>query len=138
MFSFFQYHRSVRAYGNLQFFGDFDISNPFKAVLFAPIGFLYAAFAPFPWQLGSVMQIMAVPETIAFYFLFPKTARGIVFAYKNMFGRSVILLTIIVMTLGFLALVEGNSGTLFRHRAVAFYLIFIFTALGISLKKNEN
>jgi hypothetical protein len=96
---------------------------------------IYAVFAPFPWQIGSVMQIMAAPETIVFYILFPVTLRGIFFAYKKRFNQSILLLSIIGGILIFLALVEGNSGTLFRHRFVAFNLLFIFTAIGLSLRR---
>ncbi len=134
---FFQYHRSVRAYGNLQFLSKADISNPVKLIFFAPLGLLYAIFAPFPWQLGNVMQIMAVPETIIFYILLPCTIKGIIFGYKKRFEQSILILSIALVILFFLALVEGNSGTLFRHRSIAFYLMLIFTAVGITLK-NEN
>jgi len=134
---FFQYHRSVRAHGSLQFLKEINISNPVKAIFYAPLGLLYAIFAPFPWQLGSVMQIMAVPETIVFYALFPCTVKGVIFAYKKRFAQSILILSIILAMLSFLALVEGNSGTLFRHRAIVFYLILMFTAAGMTLK-NEN
>jgi 4-amino-4-deoxy-L-arabinose transferase-like glycosyltransferase len=135
VFDFLDYHRGVRAYGNLQFFRNFDISNPLSALSFVPLGLIFAVFSPFPWQLGSAMQIMAVPETLIFYILFPCTLRGIAFALKKRFEESILILTIIGIMLIFLSLVEGNSGTLFRHRAVVFYLIFIFTAMGITLRK---
>ena len=131
------YHRMVRAYGNLKFFSNVNISSIGMAIAFAPVGFLYAIFAPFPWQLGSAMQIMAVPETIVFYILFPFTVKGIIMGYKKKFAQTALFLSIIVATLGFLGLVEGNAGTIFRHRAIAFYLLFIFTAVGITAK-NES
>ena len=137
IFDFLQYHRDVRAYGNLQFFKGANISSPFRVIFFAPLGLLYAIFAPFPWQLGNIMQIMAVPETILFYALFPSTVKGVIFAFKKRFGQSLLILSIVSFGLFFLALVEGNSGTLFRHRAVIFYLILIFTAVGMTLK-NET
>jgi len=137
IFEFLSYHRSVRAYGNLQFFKNLDISSFSRATSFAPLGIIYAIFAPFPWQLGSIMQIMAIPETIAFYILVPFTLKGIIFCYKKRFNQSILLLSIIFSLLIFLGLVEGNSGTLFRHRSIAFCLLFIFTAIGISLKKKR-
>lgn len=134
IFKFLDYHRSGGAYGNLAFLKDVDISSFGKLILFAPLGFLYAIFAPFPWQLGSVSQLMAVPETILFYILFPSTIKGIVFAYRNRFNQSILLLLIILIMLFFLGIVEGNIGTLFRHRSIIFHILFIFTAIGISLK----
>jgi hypothetical protein len=137
VFDFIDYHRNVRAYGNLQFFQGFDVSSPLKAIFFIPLGLVFAIFAPFPWQLGSFMQIMAVPETIVFYILFPFTLRGVIFAFKKRFETSALMLGIIGAMLIFLSLIEGNSGTLFRHRLVVFYLVFIFTSIGLTLRKKH-
>lgn len=137
IFEFLGYHRTVRAAGRLQFLKNADISSTGKVLGFIPIGLLYAIFAPFPWQLGSILQVLAAPETIIFYLLIPFTLRGIVFSYKRRIKQSLLLLSIISSILIFLALVESNSGTLFRHRFVAFNLLFIFTAAGISLKKKK-
>lgn len=137
LWEFLDYNRSVRAYGNLQFLKNVDISSPLKAIVFAPLGLFFAIFAPFPWQMGNIMQIMAIPETILFYMLAPLTIKGMVFGYKKRLNHSFLLLSIISGLLLFLALVEGNSGTLFRHRSIAFYLIFIFTSIGISLKNEK-
>lgn len=132
---FLNYHRNLRAFGSLQFFKNVDVSNVGSAIGFAPIGLLYAIFAPFPWQLGSIMQLLAAPETILFYILMPLTFKGMVFGFRKRFNQSILLLSIVFGMLFFLALVEGNSGTLFRHRFIAFNLLFIFTAVGISLGK---
>ncbi|MFC1621045.1 glycosyltransferase family 39 protein [Candidatus Omnitrophota bacterium] len=138
IFEFFDYHRSVRAAGNLQFLKNVDLSSPGRLLFFAPIGFLCAILAPFPWQIRSAIQILALPETIIFYLLLPVTIRGIIFSYRKRFNRSLVLLSIILFMLFFLGLVEGNAGTLFRHRSVAFYLLFIFTSVGMSLKDGKT
>jgi hypothetical protein len=137
IFDFLDYHRSLRAFGRLSFLKGADISTLGKAFVFTPLGLLYAIFAPFPWQLGSITQILAAPETIVFYILIPFTIKGIVFAHRKRFNQSIMLLFIIVAILFFLALVEGNSGTLFRHRFTAFNFLFIFTAVGLSLRKKN-
>lgn len=134
VWEFLDYNRSVRAYGRLQFLQGADISSAGKAIVFIPLGLFFSIFSPFPWQVGSVMQLMAIPETIVFYMLVPFTLKGIVFAYRKRFNQSIWLLSIITGIFLFLALIEGNSGTLFRHRSVAFYIVFIFTAAGISTK----
>ncbi len=135
---FFDYNRMVRSGGRLQFLKNVKVSNFGNAIAFIPLGLMYAIFAPFPWQLGSAMQIMAVPETVVFYIVFPFTLKGIFFAYKKRFNQSILLLSIITAMMIFLALIEGNSGTLFRHRFLAFNLLFIFTAIGITLRKAKR
>jgi len=138
IFEFIDYSRDVRAYGRLQFLKGFDISTLPRVLSFLPFGLFYAFFAPFPWQLGSAAQIMAVPETIVFYLLLPYTVIGIAFGYKRRFNQSLLLLSVITAVMLLLALLDSNSGTLFRHRSVVFYLLFIFTAIGISLKSNKR
>lgn len=138
IFEYLNYNRSVRAYGNLSYLEDFSISSPGKTIVFLPLGLIYALFAPFPWQVGSFMQIVAVPETLIFYFLFPFTLKGVVSAYKKNSSQILMILMIIAMIICFLAVIEGNSGTLFRHRSAAFVLLFMFTAFGISLKKKQE
>jgi len=137
LFEFLDFHRGVRAYGNLQFLKDVDISSFGRSLSFLPLGLLYAFFAPFPWQLGNIMQAMVIPETIVFYLLVPCTLRGVIFACKKRFNQSLLLLVIIAVIMFFLALIEGNSGTLLRHRYMTFSILFIFTAVGISLKKGK-
>ena len=135
LLEFLNFHRSVRAIGRLQFFKNADISSLGKLVGFAPLGLIYALFAPFPWNVGSTSQIMVIPETIIFYILFPFTLRGLVFSYKKRFNQGIFLIFIIVAIILFVSLVDSNAGTLYRHRSVAFYLLFIFTAVGLSLKR---
>ena len=135
IFEFLDYHRMARSFGRLQFLKNADISNFGSAFVFAPLGLLYAIFSPFPWQLGSFMQVVAAPETLLFYILFPLTIRGVVFAYRKRFNQTVLVLSVIAGMLLFLALIEGNSGTLFRHRFFAFNLLFIFTAVGLRLRR---
>jgi hypothetical protein len=126
MFEFLDYHRKSRAYGALKYFQHADISSLGGMLLFAPAGLFFAIFSPFPWQLGSFAQIIAVPETVLFYILIPTTIRGIIFAYKKRFNQSALLLCVIAAIMLFLGIIEGNSGTLFRHRTPAFYLFFIW------------
>ncbi|MFC1623855.1 glycosyltransferase family 39 protein [Candidatus Omnitrophota bacterium] len=137
VFKFIDFQRKNRAYGALKFFKNTDVSSLSRLALFAPLGLLFVIFAPFPWQIGSFAQIIAVPEMILFYILIPFTLRGIIFAYKKRFNQSILLLSIISGVMLFLAAVEGNAGTLFRHRAPVFCLLFIFTALGVSLKTKK-
>src|SRR5262249_21204271 len=47
---------------------DVDITNPFQAALFLPVGMLYFLTVPWPWELGSFRQSITVPET-AFWVL---------------------------------------------------------------------
>jgi hypothetical protein len=108
-----------------------DISTPFKAALFLPKGLAYFLLAPFPWMLGSIRQVLAVPETLFFYWLLPWVLRGIRDLIRDHLGSSLMVLLITAgLTLGY-ALGEGNAGTAYRHRAQILCFFLIFAAVGL-------
>jgi hypothetical protein len=128
--------RNYRAYGNLAFLKDFDFRTPLGLFAFAPLAFLVAWLAPFPWQLRSAVQFIALPEVILYYSLMPAVFVGVkrIIKYKLSEAKSIILY--ILCHLFVLAFLEGNIGTLFRHRAAV--LPFIFTLAGIGLFYNKK
>lgn len=114
-----------------------DISTPAKAVLFLPKGLVYFLLAPFPWMLGSIRQVLAVPETLFFYSLFLPMYRGIRHLIRHHLGSSLMALLITAgLTLGY-ALGEGNAGTAYRHRAQLLSFFLIFASIGIEEKKRR-
>ncbi len=115
-----------------------DISTPTKALLFLPKGLAYFLLAPFPWMLGSIRQILAVPETLFFYSLFLPMYRGVRHLIRHHLGSSLMALLITAgLTLGY-ALGEGNAGTAYRHRAQLLSFFLIFASIGIEEKKKRR
>jgi len=127
-------YRKFRAEGNLAFFSDADLSTPFKALRFLPLGLLFAWFAPFPWQISTI-QLMALPEMLLFYLLFPNLLRGMRLACRKSWGAVSSIIFFMIIMSSILALIEGNSGTLLRHRSYIIYLCFIFISVGIFRKE---
>jgi hypothetical protein len=68
--------RYWNAVGASSGFEQVDISTPGKALVFLPRGLALFLLAPFPWTLGSIRQVLAVPETLFFYWLIPWIFRG--------------------------------------------------------------
>jgi len=126
--------RANRATGGTAFLTDLDLSNPLSLALFVPAALLIAWLAPFPWQVGSMSQIMAIPEMLIYYMLIPSIFSGYRFIMKHKVnqGGLLIIVYIFIMML-VLAFIEGNIGTLFRHRAMV--LPFLFILIGIGLEK---
>lgn len=112
-----------------------DISTPSRALYYLPVGLLYFLFSPFPWQVLSLKQGIALPDVLLFYYLFPKMVRGLVWLVRNRLRESstLILMTVTISTL--YALVEGNVGIIFRHRAQVLLPLIIFAAVGITLRR---
>ncbi len=114
-----------------------DISSPTKAIFFLPKGMMYFLLAPFPWMIGSVRQLLAVPETIFFYWLIPWIVRGVRNLIRFHLGASMMVLLIAAgLTLGY-ALGEGNAGTAYRHRAQILCFFLIFASIGLDQKRSR-
>lgn len=126
--------RTWRAYGGSAFLEGWNFTNPFVLFLFAPIALFIALLAPFPWQLGSISKIITMPEMLIYYLLIPFMFSGAKFLFKYKLRESALIITYICVMILVLAFVEGNVGTLFRHRAVVLPFMFVLTGVGLAQK----
>jgi hypothetical protein len=129
------YRRGMAVTADSGFSADVDVSTPAGALLYLPVGAAHLLFAPFPWQLTSVRALLAAPETILWWLLFPATVRGVVFAVRQAFGQMSALLTFAFSLIPAYSLVHGNVGSAFRQRAQILVFLFIFYGLGSCAKK---
>jgi hypothetical protein len=110
---------------------DVDISTPGRALAFLPVGVANLLLSPFPWQMTSLRALLAAPETIAWWLMFPAALRGFWFAMRRRWSAaSPLFIFTITLTTGY-SLIHGNVGSGFRQRAQIFVFLFIFAALGI-------
>ncbi len=114
-----------------------DISTPTRALLFLPEGLTLFLLAPFPWMLGSLRQVLALPETLFFYWLIPHMLRGIRHLVRHHLNTSLMALLITGgLTFGY-ALGEGNAGTAYRHRAQLLSFFLVFAAVGLDTRQHR-
>jgi hypothetical protein len=107
-----------------------DISTPAKALAYLPRGMALFLLAPFPWDLGSIRQFLALPETLFFYWLIPWILLGILHLVRERLRTSLIALLIAAgLTFGY-SLGEGNAGTAYRHRAQLLPFLLVFAGVG--------
>lgn len=112
-------------------FEQVDISTPGKALAYLPRGMALFLLAPFPWMIGSIRQVLAVPETLFFYWLIPWVIRGARDLLKADLAKALLAVLITSgLTLGY-SLGEGNAGTAYRHRAQILTFFLIFAAAGL-------
>jgi hypothetical protein len=133
LLGYINYMRTVRAVGNTAFLSNLDVSNPVNFIFFTPIALLVAWLSPFPWQIGSMSQITAMPEMLLYYLLLPAMFFGWRFIMRHKIEEGGIIIAYIFIMMLVLAFLEGNIGTLFRHRAMV--LPFMFVLLGIGRGK---
>jgi len=117
------------------FLSKVDFKSGWGLLLFLPLGLFYVFFAPFPWQASGPIQLFGALESLIWYFLFLSAARGfIVLLKKRTVGLNSLAIFILFMAIAF-GLIEGNAGTLFRHRCPLWVLLFVFVAVGFDIKK---
>jgi len=123
---------------NSGFGADVDITDPQAAIGFLPIGISYVLFAPFPWMVTNLRQLITLPELIAWWFLFPMMVRGYWFVLKHRLRESFAICVFIVGLIFAYALYQSNTGTAYRHRAQLYGFFFVFISVGLELRRTAK
>ena len=100
---------------------------PTRTLNYLPVGIAHALFAPFPWALKRTIELLTVPEILLWYGLLIGAAVS-VWRSRPLWRN---LAPILLFTGGVLAvfsLVEGNYGTLIRHRAMVIPFVIMLAA----------
>lgn len=116
---------------------DIDVRTTEGALTVIPIGLVYLLFAPFPWQLASLRQSIALPEMVVWWLSFPFLVLGFWYAMKHRLRQvSPILLFTSMLTLAY-SLFQGNVGTAYRQRSQLLVFYFIFVSVGFILTREK-
>jgi 4-amino-4-deoxy-L-arabinose transferase-like glycosyltransferase len=135
-----QLSRMDQARAESGFGKDVDVQTTEGALTVIPLGLLYLLFAPFPWQLASLRQSIALPEMIIWWAAFPLLVLGWWYALKHRLRHvAPIVLFTTMLTLAY-AVFQGNVGTAYRQRSQLLVFYFIFVAVGaiLMVEKREN
>src|SRR5215203_1098168 len=120
------------------FGGDVDVSTTEGAIAIIPIGFTYLMLAPFPWQLGSLRQSITIPEMIVWWCSIPMMIVGLGYTIKNRLRNAIaILIFTLMLTLAY-SIFQGNVGTAYRQRTQIQVFLFIFIAVGWTIRKEKK
>ena len=139
IFEEIEYLRNVRTMASRSaFMRGAELSSLKGCLTFLPIGLFYTFFAPFPWQMGTTMQLFAFPESIAWYCMVPFLVRGMRLSFVKQWRQISVMIFFAGIVSVLLALIEGNVGTIFRHRCVLWPIIFIFASLGITKWRQDS
>ena len=117
---------------------DVDVGTTEGALTVIPIGLLYLLFAPFPWQLASLRQGIALPEMLIWWAAFPLLVLGWWYAVKHRLKQvAPIVLFTTMLTVAY-AVFQGNVGTAYRQRSQLLVFYFIFVAVGAVLVREKQ
>ena len=123
--------------GKSAFGSDINVSTTEGALAALPVGLVYLLFAPFPWAISGIRQLMTVPETLVWYALMPALVRGLLHTFRYRFRAALpILVFAVTLTVAY-AIFQSNVGTAYRQRTQVTMFFFIFMGAGLELKKKR-
>jgi len=117
---------------------DVDVSTTGGALTAIPAGMVYLLFAPFPWQLANLRQLITLPEMLVWWASFPLVVVGLWFTIKYRARQALpILIFTTMLTLAY-SIVQGNVGTAYRQRSQLLVFYFIFASVGFILLRERG
>ena len=134
-----QITRSDQAHWGQSGYGqEYDVSTPAGALAALPVGLVYLLFAPFPWAVTNLRQVLTLPETLVWYALMPAFIRGVRYAIRRRFKDVLpVLVFTLSLTLAYV-LMQGNIGTAYRQRTQVSMFFFIFMGMGLVEKQRQR
>lgn len=132
-FEALQTHRTNLAFGGSAFEPETDISSSLRGLQYLPKGLAFFFLAPFPWRVGSTLTLITLPEMVVWYSLIPMVVLGAIHLLRTRFGTTQPLILFVALTGSVYALVEGNAGTAYRHRAQLILFMLVFASVGIDV-----
>lgn len=123
----------LAARGDSGFSVDADVTTWGGILSVLPVGVTYLLFAPFPWTVSNLRQLLTLPDILVWYALTPSLIGGIGLALKRLRQTMPILVFTTSLTLAYGAFL-GNVGTAYRQRTQVMMFYFLFIADGLHRK----
>ncbi len=120
----------------------FGLNYPLETItdflVFLPTVMSHYFLGPFPWEVSSLAQSMALLEAFAVYLLIYPTILGIKKLYSSARFETITILAFASVFAVAQCLVISNMGTVFRHRSLPFLFLVIFTCEGLYEVAKKN
>jgi len=110
---------------------DYDIRTPGGAAMMILVGSTYVLFSPFPWNLFSARQVLALPDVVLWYALvFIFILPGIRYAWQQHKHVLVSVAAFVLPLLLLYSMIFGNVGLAYRQRAQLMPFLLLLAAAG--------
>lgn len=97
-----------------------------------PVGLAYVIGAPFPWTLRTAEEVALLPELATWYAAVALGTFGLIDVLRRRLGSAAYVALVGLGVAAVLALIEGNVGTLVRHRAMLIPFAIVLAGIGLS------
>lgn len=102
-----------------------------RSMTYLPRGVSYVLFGPTPWTANSATARAVAPEMVIWYGVLATAAAGLALTFRQKWRDLVLPLGFAAAWIVALALTEGNTGNIFRHRSQFMPFFFLLSAVGI-------
>lgn len=119
----------LNEFGGIKPTKDKDIIR--DGLVYLPKGMFYVLLGPLPWEARSASARAVIPEMLLWYGLLAAAVVGIGVCYKSRWRDLVLPLGFAAAWIVGLALTEGNTGNIFRHRSQFIPLVLLLSAVGL-------
>lgn len=130
--------RHQLAFGGSAYGSDVDTSTTTGALTYLPLGIARFLLSPFPWNISSWRQLIALPESLVFaYVLFHGVREAIRTGWRET-SKGALLLFVLAVTTCAYGLASGNEGTAYRHRGQIVFMVFVLAAGAFTRRHYER
>lgn len=130
--------RHQLAFGGSAYGDDVDTSTPLGALTYLPLGIARFLLSPFPWNISSWRQLIALPESLAFgYVLYHGVREAIRTGWKES-SKGALLIFVLAVTVCAYGLASGNEGTAYRHRGQIVFMVFVLAGGAFTRRRTES
>jgi hypothetical protein len=102
-----------------------------RSIAYLPRGIFYVLFGPTPWEARSGPARAVIPEMLLWYGILAAGLAGIISVFRGSWRDLVLPLGFAASWMAALALTEGNTGNIFRHRSQFMPFVFLVSAAGL-------
>jgi hypothetical protein len=102
-----------------------------RNLTYLPKGAFYVLLGPTPWEARSALARAVIPEMLAWYCLLAAALVGLAVTFRQSWRDLVLPGSFAAAWVFALALYEGNTGNIFRHRSQFMPFIFLVSAVGL-------
>lgn len=127
----------LAARGGSGFAVEADVTSLEGIISLLPLGVTYLLFAPFPWTVSNLRQLLTLPDILVWYALTPALVGGVGLALKRLRQTMPILVFTTSLTIAYGAFL-GNVGTAYRQRTQIMMFYFLFIADGLHHKRRRE
>ena len=124
--------------GRSAFGAEKDVSSPEGALRALPGGLIFLLFAPFPWAITGLRQLLTLPETLVWYALMPAFGTGLAYTLRYRLRACLPILVFTASLTAAYAVFQGNIGTAYRQRTQITMFFFIFMGVGIEQRRRQR